>query len=304
MVFLRKTLYIVIALMLVLPVSAKKKAQPILVMLTTEQEQQFTYYWYAARQAIEEHRFADAYTLLEFCHALKPNDPQTLAYLGIIYRGIGKEAQATDMFKQAYEADPNNQWQNYLEPLKQRHIDAQEWKKALAVQDEIDQRKGEMDAFSALTRYRIYAMWGKPKKAIHAIDRYLEIEPTDVRFLLFRLDLMERTGAKKKDLFAMYERVLELDPLNTLVLNNYAYYLAINGGDLNKAERMSAITIREEPNNPTCLDTYGWIMHLQGQDELARFYLNKALQNASTDENKNEIIKHLEALRADKSLKR
>ena len=76
------------------------------------------------------------------------------------------------------------------------------------------------------------------------------------------------------------------------------------GGDLNKAERMSAITIREEPNNPTCLDTYGWIMHLQGQDELARFYLNKALQNASTDENKNEIIKHLEALRADKPLKR
>ena len=172
MVFLRKTLYIVIALMLVLPVSAKKKAQPIPVMLTTEQEQQFTYYWYAARQAIEEHRFADAYTLLEFCHALNPNDPQTLAYLGIIYRGIGKEPQAMDMFKQAYEADPNNQWQNYLEPLKQRHIDAQEWKKALAVQDEIDQRKGEMDAFSALTRYRIYAMWGKPKKAIHAIDRY------------------------------------------------------------------------------------------------------------------------------------
>lgn len=298
------TLYIILALMLVLPVSAKKKAQPVPVTLTTEQQQQFTYYWYAARQAVEEQRFADAYALLEFCHALKPNDPQTLAYLGVIYRGIGKEELAADMFKQAYEADPANQWQNYLEPLKQQYIDAQNWKKAIAVQDEIDQRKGEMDAFSALTRYRIYAMRGKPKKAIQAIDTYLEVEPTDVRFLLFRLDLMERTGAKKKDLFAMYERILELDPMNTMILNNYAYYLAINGGDLKKAERMSAITIREEPNNPTCLDTYGWIMHLQGQDELAKFYLNKALQNATNEDNKNEIIKHLEALRAVKTLKR
>jgi len=290
------TLYIILALMLVLPASAKK-AVPAQAALSTEQEQQFTYYWYAARQAVEEQRFADAYALLEFCHALKPNDPQTLAYLGVIYRGIGKEELAKDMFKQAYEADPANQWQNYLEPLKQQYIDAQNWKKAIAVQDEIDRRKGEMDAFSALTRYRIYAMWGKPKKAIQAIDAYLEVEPTDVRFLLFRLDLMERTGAKKKDLYAMYERILELDPRNTLILNNYAYHLATNGGDLKKAERMSAITIREEPNNPTCLDTYGWIMHLQGQDELALFYLNRALQNATNDENKNEIIKHIHAIK-------
>lgn len=290
------TLYIILALMLVLPASAKK-AVPAQAALSTEQEQQFTYYWYAARQAVEEQRFADAYALLEFCHALKPNDPQTLAYLGVIYRGIGKEELAKDMFKQAYEADPANQWQNYLEPLKQQYIDAPNWKKAIAVQDEIDRRKGEMDAFSALTRYRIYAMWGKPKKAIQAIDAYLEVEPTDVRFLLFRLDLMERTGAKKKDLYAMYERILELDPRNTLILNNYAYHLATNGGDLKKAERMSAITIREEPNNPTCLDTYGWIMHLQGQDELALFYLNRALQNATNDENKNEIIKHIHAIK-------
>ena len=282
------------ALMLVVPVWAKK--QPQAPVLTAEQEQQFTYYWYAARQAIEEQRFADAYSLLEFCDALKPNDAQTLAFLGVLYRGIGKDAEAAEAFKKAYEADPANQWQNYLEPLKEQYVKAQNWKKAIAVQDEIDKRKGEMDAFSALTRYRIYAMWGKPKKAIAAIDKYLEAEPSDVRFLLFRLELMERTKAKKKELYAMYERILELDPSNLMILNNYAYLLATNGGDLNKAERMSEITIRENPNNPVFLDTYGWIMHLQGQDELAKFYLNKALWNA-TDENKKEIMQHLEAIK-------
>ena len=264
--------------------------------LTTEQEQQFTYYWYAARQAIEDQHFADAYALLEFCNALKPNDAQTLYFLGVLYRNIGKEELAAETFKKAYEADPANQWQNYLEPLKLKYIEAQNWKKALAVQDEIDKRQGEMDAYSALTRYRIYAMWGKPKKAIAAIDKYLEVEPSDIRFLLFRLELMEQTKAKKTELYAMYERILELDPANLMVLNNYAYLLATNGGDLKKAERMSERTIRENPNNPVYLDTYGWILHLQGQDELAKFYLNKALWNA-TDETKTEIIQHINAIK-------
>ena len=249
--------------MLAVPVWAKK--QPQVPVLTTEQEQQFTYYWYAARQAIEEHRFADAYALLEFCNALKPNDGQTLAFLGVLYRNIGQEELALETFKKAYEADPKDQWQNYLEPLKEKHLKAENWKKALAVQDEIDKRKGEMDAYSALTRYRIYVLWNKPKKAIAAIDKYLEQEPMDIRFLLFRLELMEQTKAKKKELYAMYERILELDPSNLMILNNYAYYLVINGGDLKKAERMSERTIRENPNNPVFLDTYGWIMHLQAK---------------------------------------
>ena len=286
--------YIVLSLLL-LPCSLFA-AKPQQVKLTTEQEQQFTYYWYAARQAIEDQHFADAYALLEFCNALKPNDAQTLYFLGVLYRNIGKEELAAETFKKAYEADPANQWQNYLEPLKLKYIEAQNWKKALAVQDEIDKRQGEMDAYSALTRYRIYAMWGKPKKAIAAIDKYLEVEPSDIRFLLFRLELMEQTKAKKTELYAMYERILELDPANLMVLNNYAYLLATNGGDLKKAERMSERTIRENPNNPVYLDTYGWILHLQGQDELAKFYLNKALWNA-TDETKTEIIQHINAIK-------
>ena len=281
--------------MVVLPVSAKKAVKPQ-AALTTEQEQQFSYYWYAARHALEEQRYPDAYALLEFCHLLKPNDGQTLTFLGVVYRGLGKEKEANEAFKLAYEADPQNQWQNYLEPLKEQYIQAQNWEKAIAVQDEIDLRQGETDALSTLTRYRIYAMWGKPKKAIQAIDAYLETEPTDIRFMLFRLELMERNKAKKKDLYAMYERILALDPSNLMILNNYAYHLATNGGDLKKAERMSERTIRENPNNPVFLDTYGWIMHQQGQDELAKFYLNKALSNA-TDENKKEIIQHLNEIK-------
>ena len=308
--------------------------------ITTEQEQQFTYYWYAARQAIEEEKYDEALALLEFCRSIKPDDGNTLTFLGIMYESLHQDEKAMKYFEQAFEADPYDQWFRYskklmaqeteadtrkaiavlekayatqkggdknkkveeslLNTMQNTYLYAKQWKKAIAMQDEIDKIKG-YDAYSAVMRYRIYAMWNKPKKAIAEVDRYLELDPKDVRFLLFRLELMEQTGARIKDLYAMYEQVLQLDPHNLMVLNNYAYHLATHGGDLKKAERMSAITIAEEPNSPVYLDTYGWILHLQGQNELALFYLNRALYNAdNSDQTKNEIQKHIQKVKSEK----
>ena len=266
-----------------------------LFAMPVEQEQQFTYYWYAARQAITDERYQEAFALLQFCNTIKPDDGKTLTFLGVIYDSLHKDSLANEFFRKAYEVDPDNQWQNYLEPLKRKYAKQEEWRKALKVQDEIDRRKGEMDAYSALTRYEIYIRWGKMNKAVQAIDAYLENDPDNLRFHLLRLEFLEQTKAKKKALYAQYERVLELDPYNAMVLNNYAYHMATHGGDLTKAEKMSSISIREQPDNSVFLDTYGWIMHLKGQDELAKFYLNKALKNAN-GVTEVEILKHIEAL--------
>lgn len=264
--------------------------------INTEQEQQFKYYWYAARQAIDQERYAEAYTLLEFCRWIQPDDGTTLYQLGIIHQALGHADQSKECFESAYAAQAKGKIsEDLLEHLKRIYIEEGQWKKALQKQDEIDAIIG-YDAYSALTRYRIYASWGKNKQAIQAIDEYLSQDPTNLRFLLFRLELKERTGIKLKERYALYEQILEIDPYNLTVLNNYAYHLATHKGDLKEAERMSAITIREEPYNPVYLDTYGWIMHLQGQDELAKFYLNKALWNADNS-TREEIIKHLHAIK-------
>lgn len=267
---------------------------PKLQATTTEQEQQFTYYWYAARQAIDQERYAEAYTLLEFCRWIKPDDGMTLYQLGVIHQGLEHTEQAKECFEKAYRLGNRNE--NLLENLKRIYMSESEWKKALLIQDEIDQCT-QYDAYSALTRYRIYAFQGKNKQAIKEIDRYLKTDPNNINFLLFRLELMEQTGAKTKTLYAMYDRILALDPYNLMVLNNYAYLMATHKGDLKEAERMSAITIREEPSNPVFLDTYGWIMHLKGQDDLAKFYLNKALWNTKDEKTQNEVNKHLEAIK-------
>lgn len=282
-----------ILLLTALPMSAAKKA----VSLPVEQEQQFRYYWYAAKQAIEQERYADAYALLEFCHMLNPNDGQTSAFLGVLYDGIGMKDQAAELYQQAYEADPEGQWQRYLDMKMKQCIEQQDWEEALKTQDEIDRHQMD-EASSAYMHFRLYAAQGKAKKALQALDKYLETDPMNLRFLVMKMELLEHTNAKKATLYAIYDKILALEPMYLGVLNNYAYHLATHKGDLQKAEQMSAITIREEPTNPVYLDTYGWILYQQGQNELALFYLNRALSNSQEDATRAEIERHIEIVRS------
>lgn len=90
--------------------------------------------------------------------------------------------------------------------------------------------------------------------------------------------------------YAAYEEALKYNERNVMVLNNYAYFLSVDKKELKKAERMSAQTIRIEPNNSTYLDTYAWIFFVQGEYSLAKMYIEKAISNDTT--NSTELIDH------------
>ena len=77
-------------------------------------------------------------------------------------------------------------------------------------------------------------------------------------------DAWHELGESKKA-YDAYEKALKVDPHYLPVLNNYAYYLSMEGRKLKKAYAMSRITVEAEPDNPTYLDTFGWILYLQGK---------------------------------------
>src|SRR5699024_12548490 len=62
-----------------------------------------------------------------------------------------------------------------------------------------------------------------------------------------------------------YEEAIELDSMNTMALNNYAYYLSLREVNLDKAERFSRTSNEIDPNNSTFQDTYAWILYKQGE---------------------------------------
>lgn len=61
-----------------------------------------------------------------------------------------------------------------------------------------------------------------------------------------------------------YEKAMEVDPKSSLLMNNYAYRLAVSKMDLGKAENLILEAIRRSPNQPNFIDTYGYILFQKG----------------------------------------
>lgn len=75
-----------------------------------------------------------------------------------------------------------------------------------------------------------------------------------------------------------YDSALIYNPSEISVLNNYAYYLSLEGKELERALAMSAKTIEAEPDNAIYVDTYAWILFSLERYEEAKAYADKLLQ--------------------------
>lgn len=134
----------------------------------------------------------------------------------------------------------------------------------------------------------------KSLKAIDAFQRGIDVsKPEDKAFISRLYGICGDTYLQLNDTvkaFSLYEKALEEFPGNMLVLNNYAYYLAVSGSDLSKAERMSRKTIEADPKNSTYLDTFAWIFFKLGKYSLAKIYIERALSNEKNPG--HEIVEH------------
>ena len=102
-------------------------------------------------------------------------------------------------------------------------------------------------------------------------------------------DLLHQKGLARKA-FEAYDSCLQWKDDNIMCLNNYAYYLSELDEQLDKAEQMSYKTIKAEPKNATYLDTYAWILFMQGRYAESKVYIDQALQNDS--DSSAVIIEH------------
>ena len=104
-------------------------------------------------------------------------------------------------------------------------------------------------------------------------------------------DILNKKGLEKES-FAAYDSCLQWKDDNVAAMNNYAYYMSLNGQDLHKAEQMSYKTIKAEPKNGTYLDTYAWILFMEERYHEAKIYIDQAVNNLDTTQNNNTVIEH------------
>lgn len=83
--------------------------------------------------------------------------------------------------------------------------------------------------------------------------------------------------AARRACYKAYEKALAYDPDNILVLNNYAYHLAVEGRSLERALKMAERVIELTDKNPTYMDTYAWVLFRLGRLTEARTVQRQAV---------------------------
>ena len=114
-------------------------------------------------------------------------------------------------------------------------------------------------------------------------------------------DILNQKG-RTEEAFAAYDSCLQWKSDNIACLNNYAYYLSVRNQELPKAEQMSYKTIKAEPKNATYLDTYAWILFMEGRYEEAKIYIDQAFQNLDSTDVSDVYYEHagdISAMRGD-----
>ncbi len=131
-------------------------------------------------------------------------------------------------------------------------------------------RKGY--ALAVLKQYR---------QAVRVMEQALTHTPSDsVKSTIYSSmgDVWHEEDPKNtKKTFACYDRALALWPDNVHALNNYSYFLSLEGKELDRALTMIERVVALEPGNPTYIDTYGWVLYKLGRFEEAKTALRQAV---------------------------
>lgn len=94
-------------------------------------------------------------------------------------------------------------------------------------------------------------------------------------------DLLHEQG-HKREAYAAYDSCLAYKPDNAGCLNNYAYFLALDNHQLDRAEQMAQAAIKVDPKSFNALDTYAWILFQQQRYAEARIYIEEAIMVDTT----------------------
>jgi len=220
-----------------------------------------------------------AYTLANLLMETHPNEVKPNAvYADILY--------TDNRFNEAKE--------QYLIVLEKDKTKSQVWSQVLFIQAEQSDFEGMLKTSEeALTYFSIdplfYYFNGVASKWFKNYDQAINSLKMGVEFVLdnkmllleFYSSLADSYHAIKEHKLSdeYYEKSLEIDSNNVLILNNYAYYLSVRKIKLEKAKKMSYKCNELKTDNDTYQDTYAWILYELKEYEEAKKWMEKALKN-------------------------
>ncbi len=246
-------------------------------------------------------------------------------YISALYTDSLQQPRINDLFKSLidmhpHEVDIHNLYCDYLIAVKNYPAAAEQASYALDIEPADEQRWLALSSLYLQTRdfekatqaarrglkyfpenpslYLIgasgYTQIDKYDEALDMLDEGLEV--TDTNDVATRSELYSAIGdayyaaGETDSAFVYYGIAIELDPGNLTALNNYAYYLACEDLDLDRAEDLIKQVVAERPEEATSLDTYAWVLFKKKDYPAAKEAIDEAMEY-STDLSA-EILEH------------
>ena len=216
-------------------------------------------------------------TIFDKSMTMHPTDSMMLETAAIYYYSTDRRNQAEEYFRKNAEQWPESLGAraNYVEFL----MYAQDWETLSYEGRKAFEKFPYEIGFLEMASMGDYNL-GAYDEVLQICDKVIEVAPKDssatLRAWSAMGDIYHRLGNAKKA-YKAYDKALKVNPDYIYVLNNYAYYLSMEGKNLKKAQNMSRKTIEKEPDNATYLDTYGWILYLQGKASEAKTHFKHAM---------------------------
>ncbi len=206
-------------------------------------------------------------------------------YLGLIAERRGDLARALRLFAQAQNGDNAVAALLRACSILQAHGAASEAQELL--EHLIEDEPARAPAIVA-ARARIYSESGDPQRAMEVLNRAVLQYPDSVDIRYAKASAYEDQGHVDAALRELKE-ILESRPDDPAALNAYGYTLADHNRELGHARALIEQAYASAPKNAAILDSLGWVLYRQGQDERALPYLSAAY----ADDRGADIAAHL-----------
>lgn len=257
-----------------------------------------------------EEMFEEALEMFEAALVLEPDhDPSLYGAAEVLAQSTRPEdlTTALEYSRRAVELDPDNDW--YAE-LRQSLLALLDVRMSRAYYDddngelmrlvELRNAQPETDPVrGGMMKMSVQQKAGDLKGARKTAMELLKTARTDsVKSELHgAIGSLWHEQGKDERTFEEYEKALGYNPDNALVLNNYAYYLAVGGTELDRALGMATRAVNSEPDNATYLDTHAWVLYRLGDYPQAKAVMQRAL--VLDRDGSAELLRHYgEILRA------
>jgi tetratricopeptide (TPR) repeat protein len=219
--------------------------------------------------------------LLKEMHA---EDPTVLEAIGNRRKAENKLGEALELYKKSLALQPKNE--KLLEEVIVNSFDAGDNYGEVAKFTSI-----AIDEFPESAEFWFYEgviLSGQKKDslAIQALETALRLNaeknPQLSQVAYSTLGNSQYELGDQVAAFQNFEKALALNPTDEQVLNNYAYFLALAGQELEKALDMAQSVVKKHPKNATYLDTLAWVLYQLKRYSEAAIHLDEAIKIEKT----------------------